>query len=98
MNNAGCATTAPVEFLPLEVFRQQIEVNLTGGPCHVMRQRAAVSGVSGRRLAAGDAAAWQGCFPDAVVWHLHDEADSTVLIVSVLRNHEPSWTRAALQA
>ena len=33
VNNAGRAVTAPVEYLPLDVFRQQIEVNLTGtGP------------------------------------------------------------------
>lgn len=30
VNNAGGAVTAPVEHLPLDVFRQQIEVNLTG--------------------------------------------------------------------
>ena len=30
VNNAGRAVTAPVEHLPLNVFRQQIEVNLTG--------------------------------------------------------------------
>jgi NAD(P)-dependent dehydrogenase (short-subunit alcohol dehydrogenase family) len=30
VNNAGRAVTAPVEHLPLDVFRQQLEVNLTG--------------------------------------------------------------------
>jgi NAD(P)-dependent dehydrogenase (short-subunit alcohol dehydrogenase family) len=30
INNAGRAVTAPVEHLPLDAFRQQLEVNLTG--------------------------------------------------------------------
>ena len=30
VNNAGVALAGPLEYLPLEVFRRQIEVNLTG--------------------------------------------------------------------
>ena len=32
VNNAGLAVTAPVEFLPLDVLRAQLEVNLVGAP------------------------------------------------------------------
>jgi len=30
VNNAGIAAAGPLEFLPIEVFRQQLEVNVTG--------------------------------------------------------------------